>query len=128
MEADAKLEAREAASASLADNTNYDYNESNTFEPGEGKSAEESFATQFTVEEKGKIRDMVANAASAEEIDRIESLVKRGIFPGDRQEGQGVAPPPPPPPPLEDEDVVSGEKRHVEAVNGGGDLKRQKVN
>jgi len=128
MEADAKLEAREAASASLADNTNYDYNESNTFEPGEGKSAEESFATQFTVEEKSKIRDMVANAASAEEIDRIESLVKRGIFPGDRQEGQGVPPPPPPPPPLEDEDVVLGEKRHVEAVNGGGDLKRQKVN
>lgn len=123
MEADAKLEAREAASASLAD-TNYDYNESNTFEPGEGKSAEESFATQFTVEEKDKIRDMVANAASAEEIDRIESLVKRGIFPGEQQ-SQGV---PPPPPPLEEEDAVAGEKRHAEAVNGVGDIKRQKVN
>jgi hypothetical protein len=115
MEADAKLEAREAAASTT---TTDEY--PNTFEPGEGKSAEESFATQFTVEEKAKIRDMVANAASAEEIDRIESLVKRGIFPGE----QGV--PPPPPPPLQEEDVV-GEKRVGDVMLGGGDLKRQRA-
>jgi U2 small nuclear ribonucleoprotein A' len=117
MEADAKLEAREAAAAE----NNYDDNENhNTFEPGEGKSAEESFATQFSVEQKAKIREMVANAASAEEIDRIESLVKRGIFPGD----QG----PPPPPPLQEEDDAGvGEKRPGEA-NGGSEAKRQRAN
>lgn len=124
MEADAKLEAREAAAA-LSDTNNYDYNETtNTFEPGEGKSAEESFATQFSVEQKAKIREMVANAASAEEIDRIESLVKRGVFPGD----QNDTAPPPPPPPLQDEDVGVGEKRPTGEVNGGGDAKRQRAN
>lgn len=121
MEADAKIEAREAAVA--ISETNYDYNENNnTFEPGEGKSAEESFATQFSVEQKAKIREMVSNAASAEEIDRIESLVKRGIFPGDEQ---GM---PPPPPPLQDEDAGVGDKRPAGEVNGGGDAKRQRAN
>ena len=126
MEADAKLEAREAAAAIAASNNNdnYDFNEhTNTFEPGEGKSAEESFATQFSVEEKAKIREMVANAASAEEIDRIESLVKRGIFP--REQGQEEVPPPPPPLQEEDDGVV-GEKRMGD-VNGGGDMKRQRA-
>mmetsp|Transcript_29526 Transcript_29526/g.53569 ORF Transcript_29526/g.53569 Transcript_29526/m.53569 type:complete len:114 (+) Transcript_29526:122-463(+) len=63
-------------------------NGTNTCAPGEGKSAEESIATQFTVE--------VVNAASAEEIDRIESLVKRGIFPGSSLSvnGGGDIPPP----------------------------------
>ena len=96
MEADARLEAIAAAAAipsTLMDedgalvvgayaSAGTGENGTNTFEPGEGKSAEESFATQLTVEEKTIIRDMVANAASAEEIDRIERLVKRGIFPG----------------------------------------------
>ena len=46
----------------------------------------------------------MANAASAEEIDRIENLVKKGIFPG-----KSGAPPPPPPPPSEEQD--NGAKR-----------------
>ena len=57
---------------------------------------------------------MVANAASAEEIDRIESMVKRGIFPGKSNDG---IPPPPPPPPVSEEET--GE-------DGQGDAKRQK--
>jgi U2 small nuclear ribonucleoprotein A' len=144
MEADARVEAREAAAVAAAaqENNAYAYNGSNethnTFEPGEGKSAEESFATQFTLEEKAKIREMVANAASAEDIDRIESLVKRGIFPGEmtnvgdihRQQQQPVLPPPPPPP-LQDEeasDALSGEKRPAEEGNEGAESKRQKSN
>ena len=135
MEADARLEARAAASSAASSATDdavatagaYVNGESaaNTFEPGEGKSAEESFATQFTVEEKAQIREMVANAASAEEIDRIESLVKRGIFPGNGGNGSaGVPPPPPPPPPVTD--TSSGEgKRHAEEGEGG-DAKRQR--
>ena len=59
---------------------------------------------------------MVANAASAEEIDRIESMVKRGIFPGKSNEG-GDIPPPPPPPPVSEEETGEG---------GQGDAKRQK--
>lgn len=109
MEADARLESAAAtSSASImngddtfvsASGGNYvNGGTNNTFEPGEGKSAEESFVTQFTTEEKAKVRDMVANAASAEEIDRIENLVKRGIFPG-----EVLSIPPPPPPPLEEE-------------------------
>ncbi|KAL3776956.1 hypothetical protein ACHAW5_009288 [Stephanodiscus triporus] len=144
MEADARLEARAAAAdssaASMADgavaasgpysNGFMGENGTNTFEPGEGKSAEESFATQFTVEEKAKIRDMVANAASAEEIDRIESLVKRGIFPGTSESvsvnggGYGIAPPPPPPPPLpEDENQGNDE----EGAEEDDDSKRQRT-
>ena len=127
MEADARLEARAAAAtaASSADDTALasgayatanGENGTNTFEPGEGKSAEESFATQFTAEEKAMIRDMVGNAASAEEIDRIESLVKRGIFPGKADNGVGASIPPPPPPPPTDE---TGDE--------GTDTKRQKT-
>lgn len=121
MEADARLEARAAAAAasnspvSTADNvafTSGTYGDNgtatNTFEPGEGKSAEESFSTKFTAEEKAKIRDLVANAASAEEIDRIERLVKRGVFPGSSSESGG-----------------SGGKREG-GEEDGGDSKRQR--
>lgn len=116
MEADCRLEARAAASSSAADGgvtskTYNDDNETNTFEPGEGKNAEESFATQFTLEEKAKIREMVANAASAEEIDRIENLVKKGIFPGKNDSSDSIPPPPPPPPPPSEEQDNGASKR-----------------
>ena len=53
----------------------------NTFTPGEGASAEESFVVNFTAEEKDQIRQMVANAESPEEIEEIERSVQRGILP-----------------------------------------------
>jgi hypothetical protein len=56
-------------------------NKSNTFTPGEGASAEESFVVNFTKEEKEQIRQMVANANSSQEIEEIERSVKKGIFP-----------------------------------------------
>lgn len=119
MEADARLEARVAAAAAPDDSVTAskaftDDDGANTFEPGEGKNAEESFATQFTMEEKAKIREMVANAASADEIDRIESLVKKGIFPGKADNGGGALPPPPPPPPPEDEDNGTSKRQKIE--------------
>jgi len=138
MEADARLEARSAAAvtaSSAANDAAYSStthangeNGTNTFEPGEGKSAEESFATQFTAEEKAKIRDMVANAASAEEIDRIESLVKRGIFPGSAEstiESSSI-PPPPPPPPLPEETAQVDGKRSTEGGGESVESKRQR--
>ena len=116
MEADCRLEARAAASTAPGHGTiasgAYDNgNERNTFEPGEGKNAEESFATQFSPEEKAKIREMVANAASAEEIDRIENLVKKGIFPGQANNNDVIPPPPPPPPPEEEGDGAAKRQR-----------------
>jgi hypothetical protein len=54
----------------------------NTFTPGEGASAEESFVVNFTKEQKEQIRQMVANAKSSLEIEEIERSVKRGVFPG----------------------------------------------
>ena len=135
MEADARLEARAAAAVSSTSIMNGDDtyvsasggsyangSTNNTFEPGEGKSAEESFVTQFTMEEKAKIRDMVANAASAEEIDRIENLVKRGIFPGEVLSGNGSIPPPPPPP-LEEEQWGDDD----EIAEDGGSSKRKRI-
>lgn len=118
MEADARLEARVAAAAAPDDSVTASKaftgeDGVNTFEPGEGKNAEESFATQFTMEEKAKIREMVANAASADEIDRIESLVKKGIFPGEAGNSGGALSPPPPPPP-EDEDNGNSKRQKIE--------------
>ena len=103
MEADARLEAAAAQSSDDVKMPAYtaanggSNGEANTFEPGQGETSEQSFATQFSAKEKEQIRELVANAASAEEIDRIESMVKRGIFPG-KSEGDGNIPPPPPPP------------------------------
>mmetsp|Transcript_25799 Transcript_25799/g.38133 ORF Transcript_25799/g.38133 Transcript_25799/m.38133 type:complete len:299 (+) Transcript_25799:2-898(+) len=66
LEGDVKIEAREAAK---------------TFVPGEGRSAEESFITNFTPQQKAQIREMVANASSPAEIEQIEAAVKRGELP-----------------------------------------------
>jgi hypothetical protein len=52
-----------------------------TFTPGEGESAEESFVVNFTPEEKERIRLLVANAKSPQEIEDIERSVKRGVLP-----------------------------------------------
>lgn len=54
---------------------------SKTFVPGEGLSAEASFTTSFTAEEKEQIRVLVANASSPAEIEEIEQSVQRGILP-----------------------------------------------
>jgi len=79
LECDVKVEAREAAKTSK------------TFTPGEGQSAKESFVANFNPEQKAKIREMVANAASPMEIEKIEASVKQGKFP------EYIPPPPPTP-------------------------------
>ena len=66
LESDVQLEAKSATK---------------TFVPGEGESAEESFVTNFTPEQKETIRQMVASAKSPAEIDEIERSVRRGVFP-----------------------------------------------
>ncbi len=57
---------------------------SKTFNPGEGKSAKESFVVSFSKEQKSKIKEMIAGATSPDEIERIEEFVRRGEFPPDR--------------------------------------------
>mmetsp|Transcript_9263 Transcript_9263/g.13134 ORF Transcript_9263/g.13134 Transcript_9263/m.13134 type:complete len:285 (-) Transcript_9263:6-860(-) len=77
LEGDVKIEAREAARSAIASS-------GKTFTPGEGRSAKESFIVNFTPEEKAQIRNMIMNAESPAEIEEIEALVKRGIFPGEK--------------------------------------------
>ena len=83
--------ANSAAGAALEQ----DVQKEKTFVPGQGQSAEESFATSFTPEQKEQIRQMVANAKSPAEIEEIELSVQRGVFPGV---------PPTVTPPVENED------------------------
>ena len=71
LEGDVMIEARDAKA------------KSKTFTPGEGKSAKESFVVNFTPDQKAKIKEMIANASSPAEIERIEDCVKRGEFPGE---------------------------------------------
>jgi hypothetical protein len=92
-------------------------NGTKTFVPGEGRSAEESFVTNFTPEQKEQIRQMVANAKSPAEIEEIELSVKRGSFPS-------FAAPSPPLPPVDDE---TSEKKRPAEENGNGKAKKPKV-
>lgn len=98
-----------------------------TFVPGEGESAEETFVTNFTPEQKEMIRQMVANAKSPAEIDEIERSVRRGVFPTlPTVTPPAVAdsvPSPPPPPPPEDDRKRSAE----EDAEQGPDTKRGRL-
>lgn len=70
-----------AAGAALESDIQVEAGKQKTFTPGEGESAEESFAVNFTPEEKEQIRQMVANADSPTEIEEIERSVQRGVLP-----------------------------------------------
>jgi len=77
----AKRLASSAAGAALESDIQDEAGRQNTFTPGQGATAEESFVVNFTAEEKEKIRTMVANADSPEEIEEIERSVQRGVLP-----------------------------------------------
>lgn len=80
LEGDVQIEAREAAVVDAdADDANMD--STKTFTPGVGQSAKESFVVNFTKEQKLEIKNMIANASSPAEIERIEACVKKGEFP-----------------------------------------------
>jgi hypothetical protein len=107
--------ARSAAGAALESDALIEARDSNaqskTFIPGEGKSAKESFVVNFTPEQKAKIKEMIANASSPMEIERIEECVKRGEFPGDNDNA---------------EDENGNGKRSHEEVNGENEPKRSR--
>lgn len=69
LEGDIRIEARDAAA------------KAKTFTPGEGASTKDSFMVNFTKEQKDKIKEMILNASSPAEIERIEECVQRGEFP-----------------------------------------------
>lgn len=83
--------AKSAAGAALEQDVQKE--EANTFIPGQGKTAQESFATSFTAQQKEQIKQMVANAKSPQEIEEIELSVQRGIFPGSTSASTTVTPP-----------------------------------
>lgn len=72
LESDVQVEARRSASAAAK-----------TFEPGEGLGEDgRSFAVaNFSNEEKEQIRDLLAKASSAKEVEEIEAAVRRGVLP-----------------------------------------------
>ena len=80
LEGDVQIEAREAAAEAAKNEIN---NTIKTFTPGQGQgqSAKESFTVNFTKEQKVEIKNMIANASSPGEIERIEECVRRGEFP-----------------------------------------------
>jgi len=75
LESDVQMEAREAAIPTVS------MNDVNTFVPGGGNSTKESFLTNFTPQQKNQIHQMITNAKSPSEVERIEFYVKRGQFP-----------------------------------------------
>lgn len=84
LEGDVQIEAREAAAADAASNANSNDDKNGnvkTFTPGQGQSAKESFVVNFTKEQKAEIKNMILNARSPAEIEKIEESVRRGEFP-----------------------------------------------
>ncbi len=84
LEGDIRVEARLAAKASAAANNALNPlgdEASKTFEPGQGRTTQDAFVISFTPEQKAKIRELIEAANNPEEIERIERMVQRGIFP-----------------------------------------------
>lgn len=79
LESDVQVEAQRAAAG--------DSGGAKTFEPGEGLGDEGGHggrsiaAANFSKEEKEQIRDLLANAKSAKELEEIENFVRRGVLP-----------------------------------------------
>ena len=116
LESDVQVEARQQQQQSSTSSTSL------TFVPGAGNTAQESFGI-FTPEQKAQIREMVANAKSSAEMDRIEQAVTRGEFPTWAMASLPPPPPPPPPPALVDE---SSKKRSLEKDANGNEAKKVK--
>jgi hypothetical protein len=100
--------ARSAAGAPLESDVQQ---EAKTFVPGQGLDEESHgsmVSTMFTAQDKEDIRQLLANASSAKELEEIENAVKRGVLPPALKRRR------------QEEEVVSGENgRHgPEADNG----------
>lgn len=73
--------ARSAAGAALESDVRQ---EAKTFVPGQGLDDEAQSRTttnHFTAQDKEDIRQLLANASSAKELEEIENAVKRGVLP-----------------------------------------------
>jgi hypothetical protein len=87
--------ARSAAGAALESDVRQ---EAKTFVPGQaldGEAQSLPLTTQFTEQEKDDIRQLLASASSAKELEEIENAVKRGVLPAalkrKRQEGTSAS-------------------------------------
>jgi U2 small nuclear ribonucleoprotein A' len=69
--------ANSAAGAALQSDVQNEATAAKTFTPGEGLHA----IVTFTMEQKEQIRELLANAASAKEVEEIENAVKKGFLP-----------------------------------------------
>jgi U2 small nuclear ribonucleoprotein A' len=79
---EARLAAKQASAAATANTLSLVGDElPKTFEPGQGRTTQDAFVISFTPEQKAKIRELIEAANNPEEIERIERMVQRGIFP-----------------------------------------------
>lgn len=80
---EARLAAKQASAAAATANTLSLVGDElpKTFEPGQGRTTQDAFVISFTPEQKAKIRELIEAANNPEEIERIERMVQRGIFP-----------------------------------------------
>uniref|UniRef100_A0A7S1ZH85 U2A'/phosphoprotein 32 family A C-terminal domain-containing protein n=1 Tax=Trieres chinensis TaxID=1514140 RepID=A0A7S1ZH85_TRICV len=120
LESDVRAEARADARRNAKNNgrggTEDESGGVKTFEPGVGPMGDDGtgagagvMAKAFTAAQREAIRKMVENAASPEEIERIEGCVRRGVFPGKEGEEQV-----PSTPPLTED----GERKRIKAEGG----------
>jgi len=82
LESDVRVE---AAQQRQRTNNSADSDGAKTFEPGEGVEGgdgSKSFVVaNFSDEQKEQIRQLLANASSAKEVEEIENSVRRGVLP-----------------------------------------------
>jgi U2 small nuclear ribonucleoprotein A' len=73
--------ATSAAGATLENDVQQEARTAKTFTPGEAVDGGRSFVASFSAEQKEQIRELLAEASSAKEIEEIESAVRRGVLP-----------------------------------------------
>lgn len=92
-----------------------------TFEPGDGLPSQNPMAN-LTDAQKQQVRDAIAGATTAEEVDRIERQLKAGILPAAKFTSQPhTAAQPAPPPPPQTQVVVEPETIQHESTDTTND-------
>lgn len=74
--------ANSAAGAALESDVAIEAKRTKTFVPGESEQGQSVAAVvNFTDEERQQVRELLANASSAKEVEEIEAAIRRGVLP-----------------------------------------------
>ena len=122
LEGDVQMEAREATTK--------------TFTPGEGQSTKEAFITNFSPEQKLKIKQMITSAKNPADIEYIKNCVTRGEFPSSLPSSQftrihstsePLPPPPSPPPTIPQQPIASLDEKENGIFSLSGKRKASEI-